>query len=179
MKFTYSYEELREQCRKIYAKWPDASVFDSIPHLPTPPLTEHDMLIEPEEMECSNVVVYSEEDDVPITNTVEMISDVVESAEIAAEETAKPALPEATPSPSKERWTAQTLYIDILSNDTAAFYSSNAHVLSADEFKAFAVDIRSKKKDEALPLLKTYLNTLRTRRTRANKRLPTDTAPHS
>jgi hypothetical protein len=128
------------------------------------------MLIEPEDMECANVVMYSEEDDAPITNTVEMISDVVESVVIAAEETVKSVPPEATPSPSKERWTAQTLYIDILSNDTAAFYSSNAHVLTAEEFKTFAEDIKSKKKDEALHLLKTYLNTLRTRRTRAAKR---------
>jgi len=177
MKFTYSFAELREQCRKIYAKWPDASVFDTIPHLPTPLPTEYEMLIEPEDMECSNVVVYSEEDDAPITNTVEMISDVVESVKITAEETVKSVPPEATPSLSKDRWTAQTLYIDILSNDTPAFLASNAHVLSAEEFKTFADDIKSKKKDEALPLLKTYLNTLRTRRTRAKKRATDSTKP--
>jgi len=170
MKYTYSFEELREQCKKIYAKWPDASVFDTIPHLPTRPPTEYEMLIEPEDMECSNIVVYSEEDDAPITNTVEMLSDVVESVEIAAEDTVKSVPPEARPSSSKDRWTTQTLYIDILSNDTAAFLASNAHVLSEEEFKTFADDIKSKKKDEALPLLKTYLNTLRTRRTRAAKR---------
>jgi hypothetical protein len=173
MKFTYSFEELREQCKKIYAKWPDASVFDTIPHLPTRPPTEYEMLIEPEDMECSNIVVYSEEDDAPITNTVEMISELVESVEIAAEETVKSVPPEATPSSSKDRWTTQTLYIDILSNDTAAFLARNAHVLSEEDFKTFADDIKSKKKDEALPLLKTYLNTLRTRRTRAAKRILT------
>jgi len=113
MKFTYSFEELREQCKKIYTKWPDASVFDTIPHLPTPPPTDCDLLIEPEDIERTNVVVYSEEDDVPITNTVEMLSDVVESAEIAPQEIAAKrveivelAPPEATPSLSKERWTA-------------------------------------------------------------------------
>ena len=184
MKFTYSFAELREQCKKIYAKWPDASVFDAIPHLPTPPPTDCDLLIEPEDIERTNVVVYSEEDDVPITNTVEMLSGVVESAEIAPQEIAAKrveivelAPPEATPSLSKERWTAPQLYIDILSNDTAAFLASNVHVLSTEEFKAFAEDIKPKKKDEALPLLKTYLNTLRTRRTRAKKRATDSTKP--
>jgi hypothetical protein len=89
-------------------------------------------------------------------------------------ETAPTAIPESSIESTKDRWTAPKLYIDILSNDTAAFLASNAHVLSAEEFKAFAEDIRTKKKDDALPLLKTYLNTLRVRRTRAKKRTATD-----
>jgi hypothetical protein len=60
MKFTYSYEQLKEQCKKIYAKWPDPSVFDSIPHGSMPLPTDCDLLIEPEDIEYANVVVYEE-----------------------------------------------------------------------------------------------------------------------
>lgn len=185
MKFTYSYEELKEQCKKIYVKWPDSSAFDSIPHVSMPLLTDCDLLIEPEDIEYANVVVYGEEDDILATNTVEMLSDAREPTEpttpVAAtpHETVPTATPESSTEPTKDRWTAPKLYIDILSNDTTAFLVANAHVLSAEEFKAFAEDIKTKKKDDALPLLKTYLNTLRTRRTRAKKRATDSTKPQS
>jgi hypothetical protein len=162
---------------KIYAKWPDPSAFDSIPHGSIPLPTDCDLLIEPEDIEYANVVMYEEEDDIPATNTVEMLSDVREAKETRAEptipvaktprETAPKAPPESSIESTKERWTAPKLYLDIVANDTAAFLASNAHVLSAEEFKAFAEDIKPKKKDDALPLLKTYLNTLRVRRTRS------------
>jgi len=170
MKFTYSFEELKKQCKKIHAKWPDPSVFASIPHVSTDLPCEHELLLEPEDMKCANVLVYSDEDNMPARNTVEMITDVEPRLETA--ETAETAEPVALT--AKERWTAPKLYLDIVANDTAAFLASNAHVLSAEEFKAFAEDIRTKKKDDALPLLKTYLNTLRVRRTRAKKRTTTD-----
>jgi len=66
MKSVYSYEEVKEQCEKIYKKWPDPSVFEAIPYIPT--LSTEEMLLEPEDIEGTNLLVYNES----ITNAVEI-----------------------------------------------------------------------------------------------------------
>jgi hypothetical protein len=70
------------------------------------------------------------------------------------------------------KWTAATLYTNIMANTPDLFLELNKEVLSREDFDSFVKDLKTKyaTKETAIPVLKTYMNTMRCRRARHAKK---------
>jgi hypothetical protein len=70
------------------------------------------------------------------------------------------------------KWTAATLYTNIMANTPDSFLELNKEVLSREDFDTFVKDLKKKytTKEAAIPVLKTYMNTMRCRLARHAKK---------
>jgi hypothetical protein len=70
------------------------------------------------------------------------------------------------------KWTAASLYKNIMANTPDSFLELNKDVLTREEFNTFVEDLKKKytTKEAAIPILKTYMNTMRGRRARYAKK---------
>jgi len=70
------------------------------------------------------------------------------------------------------KWTAASLYKNIMANTPDSFLELNKDVLTREEFDSFVKDLKTKyaTKETAIPVLKTYMNTMRCRRARHAKK---------
>ena len=74
--------------------------------------------------------------------------------------------------PATIKWTAATLYTNIMANTPDSFLELNKDVLTREDFDTFVKDLKTKyaTKETAIPVLKTYMNTMRCRRARHAKK---------
>ena len=74
--------------------------------------------------------------------------------------------------PSNVKWTAAILYTNIMANTPDSFLKLNKDVLTHEDFNTFVEDLKKKytTKKAAIPVLKTYMNTMRGRRARHAKK---------
>ena len=71
----------------------------------------------------------------------------------------------------RKKWKALSLYYSIISNTESKFVEFNKDLLTIEEFEAIAKDVRANtNKDECIKALSKFLNTVRTRRARHNKK---------
>jgi hypothetical protein len=71
-----------------------------------------------------------------------------------------------TPPDVRTHWRATGLYYTLLSKETAAFEMAHSAVLKPGELATLSNTVLSSSKEAAIPLLKTFLQTLRKRRAR-------------
>jgi len=71
----------------------------------------------------------------------------------------------------RKKWKALSLYYSIISNTESEFFEFNKDLLTIEEFETIAKDVRANtNKDECIKVLSKFLNTVRTRRARQNKK---------
>jgi len=151
----YSYEELTAHCTKIKSIWPDLSQFNKI----------YQSLTSSDPPEINKIVVSVASP--PIEKSAESESlEEPEINEIVVCVDVPPNFKSQTTEPSHERWNASKLYKQILAKDTKAFEHANHHVLTSEKFESYCKTLSTLPKEEVLSKLKTFLNTLRVRRTR-------------
>ena len=71
----------------------------------------------------------------------------------------------------RKKWKALSLYYAIIANTESEFLEFNKDLLTVEEFETIAKGVRANtNKDECIKVLSTFLNTVRTRRARHNKK---------